>query len=392
MNAALAALARLVAAWQPLRSAVCRVGLGAPRSTMSSFDPRNPPAWVRQLMSRAHRRQGAAAAGGDDGGGDMISLGHGTFVAPLPAGWALHPGRPFSGRIRPREGYPIDYRLDSYEDPPAARGEARILDYLEEMRATVRRPKDALANVLVAVPERAAAGREIVWKRLDPLQGTHIRELELRCKLTPELLPHRMAIGRAVGEWLNLGGFAPEPTALDRVAHSATLERVNFQDTLLMRVPRDWKVAVDSETDGRKLFTVDEPHDRETIWANSRYRRLPAGADPAEFMAETADQVWEGPLAAGRRAWLFRRREELPEGDALLITANEEAENGEALRRISWTRYGIRDDFLVWAPVHLVTAHQYVDEPAQVESEALVDREVRNALLLPPYAEGGANS
>jgi hypothetical protein len=355
---------------------------------MSTFDPRNPPAWVRQLMSRAHRRQRAGSGGDDAGGGDLISLGHGTFAAPLPAGWSLHPGRPFTGRIRPREGYAIDYRLDCYEDPPAARGEARILDYLEEMRATVRRPKDALANVLVAVPEREPAGREIVWKRLDPLRGTHVRELELRCRLSEALVPQRMAIGRAVGEWLNLGGFAPEPTALDRVAHSAQLERLSFEDTLLMRVPRAWKASVDSEADGRKLFAVDEPQDRETIWANSRFLRLPAGADPAEFMAEAVNAIWEGALAAKRRRWRLRRQEELPEGDALLITANDEEEHGEALRRISWARYGIRDEYLVWAPVHLVTAMQFVDEPPQIETEALVDREIRNALLLPP-GEGG---
>jgi hypothetical protein len=349
---------------------------------MSTFDPRNPPAWVRQLMSRANRRHGTD-------GGDMISLGHGTFAAPLPAGWSLHPGRPFTGRIRLREGYSIEYRLESYDDPPAARGEERILDYLEDMRETVKKPKDALANVLVLIPERDPVRREIIWKRLDPLRGTHVRELELRCRLTEALVQHRAAIGRAVGEWLNLGGFAPDPTALDRVAHSAALERVNFEDNLLMRVPRDWKVEADSEKDGRKLFAVDEPEDRETIWANSRFVRVPAGADPGEFLDETIESVWEGPLAAERHEWLLRRREALAEGDALLLTSKEDEEKGERLRRLSWTRYGLRDDYLVWANIHLVTAMQYVDEPAQIETEALVDREVRNALLLPPPGEGG---
>lgn len=354
---------------------------------MAIFDPRNPPAWVRQLMSRASRKHGSGETGGE-----MIGLGLGTFVAPMPAGWSLQPQRPFSGRIRPREGYTIEYRLDSYEDPPAARGEPRILDYLDEMRDTVRRPKDALSNVLALVPDSEPVGREIVWKRLDPLQGNYVRELELRCRLTEALAPHRATIARAVGEWLNLGGFAPDPTPLDRVAHSATLERVDFQDNLLMRVPRAWKAVVESEKDGRKLFAVDEPQDRETIWVNSRFLRVPAGADPGEFMTETTDSVWDGPLAAGNRDWLLRRREELPEGDALLLTANEDEEKGEHLRRISWTRYGIRssgrEDYLVWAPVHLVTGMQYVDDPAQIETEALVDREVRNALLLPPGAGG----
>jgi hypothetical protein len=357
---------------------------------MAIFDPRNPPAWVRQLMSRASRRRGAE--GGDGLDGRMISLGLGTFVAPLPAGWTLQPARPFSGRLRPREGYAVDYRLDVYEDPPAARGEARILDYLEDMRDSVRRPRDALGHVLALVPDRDPAGREIVWKRLDPVAGTHVRELELRCRLTDTLAPRRAEIARAVGEWLNLGGFAPEPTALDRVAHSAALERVNFQDTLLMRVPRAWAVDVDSEKDGRKLFAVDEPEDRETIWVNSRFTPVPAGADPVEFMADSVAAMWNGPLAADKREWLLRRREELPAGDLLLVSANEDVERGERLRRLSWLRYGLREGGgavqLVWAPVHLVTAAKFVDEPAQVEMEALVDREVRNALLLPPGGGG----
>lgn len=373
---------------------------------MAMFDPRNPPAWVRQLMSRASRKHGGAGDGGAGAESRVISLGHGTFVAPLPAGWSLHPARPFGGRLRVREGYSLDYRLDSFEDPPAARGEARILDYLDEMRETVRRPKDALSNVLALVPDRDPVGREIVWKRLDPLQRNHVRELDLRCRITEAMAPHRAAIARAVGEWLNLGGFAPEATPLDRVAHSAALERVDFQDNLLMRVPRAWKVEVESENDGRKLFAIDEPRDRETIWASSRYVRLPAGADPGAFMAETIDAIWDGPLAAGNRDWLLRRREALADGDVLLLTANEDEEKGEPLRRLSWTRYGLRsseggrlsksdrsgrsdrDEYLVWAPVHLVTAMQYVDEPAQIETEALVDREVRNALLLPPGAGG----
>ncbi len=352
---------------------------------MAIFDPRNPPAWVRQLMSRVNRRHGTEH-------GEMMSLGLGTFAAPLPAGWTLQPARPFSGRLRPSEGYAVDYRLDVYEDPPAARGEARILDYLDDMRDSVRRPKDALGHVLALLPDRDPAGREIVWKRLDALKGTYVRELELRCRLTPALAPRRAEIARAIGEWLNLGGFAPDPTALDRVAHSATLERVNFQDTLHMRVPRAWPVEVDSEKDGRKLFAVDEPEDRETIWANSRCVPVPAGADAAEFMAESVAASWNGPLAADRREWLLRRREDLPEGDVLLVTANEDVEHGERLRRLSWTRYGLRESgeavYLVWAPVHLVTAQEFVDEPAQIETEALVDREIRNALLLPPGGGG----
>ena len=68
--------------------------------------PAGTPAWVRQLMSRANRRPGA-------GGGEIVTLGHGTFVAPLPGGWLVHPGRPqccFQTRARIRAGPPVPPR------------------------------------------------------------------------------------------------------------------------------------------------------------------------------------------------------------------------------------------------------------------------------------------
>src|SRR5690606_35189672 len=131
------------------------------------------------------------------------------------------PEQPFSGSIRLENGPALSYRLDSYEDPPAARGEARLLDYLEipALRAQVRSATDAFEQVLVSIPEEP--GGEIVWTRLDGLAGAHLRELVLRCRLSATMAPHRFAIARAVAAWLNLGGFAPEATALDRVAHNA---------------------------------------------------------------------------------------------------------------------------------------------------------------------------
>jgi len=361
---------------------------------MAKFDPKNPPEWVRRMLARAADFKGAhtwAEHREGDGGSPAISLGGGVFVAPLPVGWTLHPARVCEGRLRVKEGYDIAYRLDSYEDPEAAAGGRRLLAYADEpeFKDMVKSPRDILEDFLISIPDRDPLGKDIVWKCVEPFAGTHIRELVLRCPLaTAELVEHRTAIARAIGEWLGLGRFAPEPGALDKVAHTVALERVNFEDTVMMRVPRHWKVEIDSEDEGRQLFAVDEPGDRETIWVTSRLVPIPPGTDAGELLAATVEAVWNGPLAASARDWLMRRREELPEDDVLLITSNEEVDKkGEALRRITWIRYGIRDEFLVWAPIHLVTASQYLDEPAQIETEALVDREVRNAILSRPVRE-----
>jgi len=218
-----------------------------------------------------------------------------------------------------------------------------------------------------------------------------VRELVLRCPLVnAELVEHKMSIARAIGEWLGLGGFSPELTPLDHAAHTERLERVNFQDTLLMRVWRGWSVERVSESNGRALFAVDEPEDRQTIWATSQLLSLPGTDDPRiaqAFMRQIVDGIWASQQADTGKRWLFRRREDLPEGDILLITSNEEEARGQALRRVSWIRYAVRDDWMILAPIHLVTAQKFLAEPAQIETEAMMDREVRNALLMPPPAE-----
>ncbi len=363
---------------------------------MGGIDPDNPPDWIRRMIESAAGAQGQhfhveVRKAERDGGAGIMALGAGTFAAPLPDDWLLHPGPPYTGRIRVKEGYDIHYRIDSYEDAEAATGGPALLRYVSEseFKDEVKTPTDILNDFLIAIPGHEPAGRDIVWKCIDPFGGTHVRELELRCPLiTDELVEHRMSIARAIGEWLGLGRFAPELTALDRAAHSASLERVNFQNTILMRVPRGWKVEDMSTADEeRKHYAVNHPQDRETIWVTSQLVSLPEYDDvrvPRAAMAQIVDKVWRGMKSDTSKGWLSCRREELDEGDILIVTSNEEEEQGETLRRITWTRYAVRDDFMIIAPIHLVTAVQYLDEPEQVEREAAMDREVRNAIFLRP--------
>lgn len=368
---------------------------------MGGFDRDNPPAWVKRLIDRWGGAEGAyfhveARKAEGAGGTNVMALGVGTFVAPLPFGWSLHPEHPYEGRIRVKEGYDIRYRIDSHEDAEAAAGGPPILDYVREpeFKDVVNAPAEVLNDFLISIPDREPMGKDIVWKCIEPFGGSHIRELVLRCPLIKdELLEHRMSIARAIGEWMGLGGFAPELTALDRVAHTATLRRVNFEDTVLMRVPRAWKVEDTSGPgDERKLFAVDAPEDRETIWVTSQMVGLSEYDDvriPRAAMAQIVDVVWSGIQRNTEKRWTMRRREELDDdGDILLVTANEEEERGEPLRRITWTRYAIRDDVMIWAPIHLVTPMKYLADPGQIETEALVDREVRNAILLQPPPRG----
>ena len=361
---------------------------------MGGIDPANPPDWIKRMIEAAvaadcrHTRAEVRPAEGE-GGASIIALGAGTFAVPLPVAWSLHSGPPYQGRIRIKEGYDVHYCIDSHEDAEAAAGGAALLRYANEpeFKDVVQTPADILKDFLISIPAGEELGKEIVWKCVEPFGGTHVRELVLRCPLiTGELVEHRISIARAIGEWMGLGRFSPEPTALDRVAHSPTLERIGFQDTILMRVPRGWKVEDTSETDEeRKLYAVDHPEDRETIWVTSQLFNLPDYDDisvPRAAMAELADMAWRG--TGSDRAWLSRHREELDDGDLLFTAVSEEEERGCTLRRITWTRWAIRDDAMIMAPIHLVTDKSFIDDPEQRDLAAVMEREVRNAIVLRP--------
>lgn len=358
---------------------------------MATFDPSKPARWVTRLFDRAAKMRGEYSRSETRGLGDdsanAIALGLGTFVAPLPEGWSLHPTRPFEGRIRVKEGFDLQYRIDSYEDPEAANGGARLLDYVDEpeLRHDARTPADVQDKIMVAIPAEDAHGQSIIWKYIDTRFGTHVRELQLRCLLDcAERVANRVSIGEAVGEWLRLGGFSPEATALDQLAHTAVLERANFEDTVLMRVPRAWKIEVDSKNDdGRSLFAVDEPEDRETLWVTSMVYHVspaPTDAQMEEFRREVFETYWR----QSKDGWHTRRSRQLRDGDLLVFRETDEVERGEKLRRRNWIRLGIRDEYLIVAPIHLVTALRYLDAPAQIETEALFHREVENALISRP--------
>ena len=161
----------------------------------------------------------------------MITLGAGTFVAPLPVGWSIRLERPYEGRIRPKEGYDIHYRIDSHEDAEAAAGEPGLLRYASEpeFKDVVKAPSDITNDFLISIPDQQPAGKAIMWKCVEPFGGTHVRELVFRCPLVnEELVEHRISIARAIGEWMGLGRFSPELTALDRVANSEKLKRLVF--------------------------------------------------------------------------------------------------------------------------------------------------------------------
>ena len=323
-----------------------------------------------------------------------VRLGHDTFQAPLPANWLLEFVAPMQVRFQTEEGDWIEARLDSYDDPEAARGGRRALAYFDEpeFAGLDLAPDRVLGSVQVSVPQDGE--RDIVWKWLQPFADRYVRELTLRCRPGAADADDRMVMAEAVGEWLSFAHFAEEETALDRVAHTAELERVGFDDALLIRLPRRWPVERDRAGDapGRgPVYAVENPSDRETLWVQTEREALPAGTEAERYRDESAEAIAHEAAGEGDEPVRQVRRETLESGDALVIREDEQpGKNGGArLRRLSWYRFGLRDDWLVVATLNLCTLMKYLDEPEQIETEALIDREIRSALMLPPPPKRG---
>lgn len=312
---------------------------------------------------------------------NMISLGFGTYVAPLPLDWLFEPGLPLQGRLVWPRGERLAYSVECYEDADAAAGRDRLLDFAEEEAygLPADSAQDVLDDILLMVPAGGVDDdRPIVWKWLEPFAGTHVRELRLTMPLHPDIDLRDTQLN-AVNEWLRYGDWAQERTRLDDLAQSATLKRETFGESLVMRVPREWRTE-DLGEDGWVAEPVDE---LETLWLATVAFRADV-RDPAHF-EEGVTKITEGfdfsPGPGHRR--LREEIESLDDYDRLYIDARTEPDEGGPIRRTTWRRYTWGEGCLTGAFIHLCTDLERIDEPRFVESAALIEREVRNAAVIP---------
>lgn len=316
----------------------------------------------------------------ESGGSNMISLGFGTYIAPLPVGWTLEPGPPLTGDLVWPRGERLAYSLDCYEDAEAAAGGERLVDFTEE--AGYGRPDSGQAildDIQMMVPAGGPEDeRPIVWKWMEPFGGTHVRELRLALP-PPTDLDLRTTQMAAVTDWLGYGTWAHDRTRLDDLAQSASLEREMFGPALMMRVPREWRTE-DLGEDG----WVAEPEDEhETLWLTTVSYRTDVKS-PAGFAAGVGEMLAEADFAPapGHRR-LREEREWLDDYDCLFVSARTEDDPEGPIRRTTWLRYTWDAGCLTLAIIHLCTDLARVEQPRFVESAATIEREVRNAAIIP---------
>jgi hypothetical protein len=333
-------------------------------------------------MFQAGRATVAKWVEDDSGQDNMISLGFGAFIAPLPLDWLFEPGLPFQGRLVWPRGERLAYSIDCYEDADAAAGRDRLLDFAEEegYGVPVDSAQAVLDDILVMVPAGGVNDdRPIVWKWLEPFAGTHVRELRLTMPLHPDIDLRDTQLN-AVNEWLGYGEWAEERTRLDDLAHSAALKRETFGESLVMRVPREWR----TEDLGEDGWVAEPADEHETLWLTTASFRAEMH-DPADFadaLTKIADGADMSPAPGHRR--LREEVETLGDYDRLYTDARTEDDAEGPIRRITWRRYTWGEDILTVALIHLCTDLVRVDEPRFVDSAALIEREVRNAAVIPP--------
>lgn len=311
---------------------------------------------------------------------NMISLGFGAYFAPLPVGWTLEPGPPLTGDVVWPRGERLAYSLDCYEDAEAAAGGERLVDLTEEEE--YGRPESGQAildDIQMMIPVGGPGDeRPTVWKWMEPFGGTHVRELRLALPSHPDI-DLRATQMTAVVEWLGYGKWAHDRTRLDDLAQSNDLRRETFGDSLVMRVPRDW--GADQVKPGR--WAVEPEDELETLWVSTV--SMPAEPDTRdEFAALVGALESANPIvpAPGHRL-LFESDEAVGDFDLLYVTALTTEDDQGPLRRLSWRRYSLGEGGATIALIHLCTDLDRIDEPRFVDSAALIDREVRNAAVIP---------
>ena len=316
----------------------------------------------------------------EPGRDNMISLGFGTFFSPLPAGWTLEPGPPLTGDLVWPRGERLAYSLDCYEDAEAAAGGERLVDLATE---EAYGPPDTRANgmfdhILIQMPVEREDPRPIVFKSLEPFAGTHVRVIRLALPADPEI--DRRALQAAeIATFLQFGKWAHDRTRLDELAHTATLRRETFGESLLMRVPRDWRTQEVEEY----RYAVEPPDEAETLWVSFQlFMMRPMIPEVFDVQVSSVEEGAREMLDPGDQL-LETADERLGEFDHLARSVITEEDKQGPLRRITWRRYSWSEDIYTIALIHLCTDLDRIDEPRFVDSAALIEREVRNAAVIP---------
>lgn len=316
-------------------------------------------------------------------GGGEWSIGLGLFSMQVPDDWSWEERYFDEGTFRLPNGLPVACSVESFDDPETI-ASRRFDRYAQEdgFDTVPANPEDCIDNVVGVVrPPRDGRPWAAALKSLSNWKGARIRVARFFVEGDPGDAEPDMDLIEALGRVIALGTFAATETPLDRIAPSPTLKGINVANVIHMRVPTEW-VVKRQNPDGTGMYLVEPPDSKVediTLWLDYDALQFKSGAPPCDLEALARAHLARPEIApgSGKIEWL-------DDVNLLLDYAHPGEEDGEALRFKRWHRYLKEPDCTVIAHFSFVVLEREAELRHILDRLALIDREIRNALIRPP--------
>ncbi|MPY68883.1 MAG: hypothetical protein GEU92_02225 [Alphaproteobacteria bacterium] len=173
-----------------------------------------------------------------------------------------------------------------------------------------------------------------------------------------------------------------EPTKFDRVAPADGLKLLPLRGGIYLRVPESWVRERENE-DGTGRDVFNEPgRDRWTLWVD--FIAYGVGDSEAVDIEQAAHDLFEAQKAGSDASEAaFDAMEDRP-GEAMFALVSRSEEDGESLRRTFWLKMARTDVGVTVATFNWIVPVQYLEDEDMPALSALVEREIRNALVVAP--------
>lgn len=282
--------------------------------------------------------------------------------------------------------------LDSYLNHPAAPPLSE--DSVDSVRDGDGKPDYGRLTVHFGCTELGETGgpevtAEIdIWRRVHVAPPDHVRVAEFRFRTPMDTdADFRRMLLASLRALVAETDWAPELTKFDRIAPAEGLKLVPLRGGIHLRVPESWVRERENE-DGTGRDVFNEPgRDRWTLWVD--FVAYGVGDSEAVDIEQAARDLFQTQKADSNASEAtFDTMEDRP-GEAMFALVSRSEEDGESLHRTFWLKMARTDVGVTLAIFNWIVPVQHLEDEDMPALSALLEREIRNALVVAPAEEGG---
>jgi hypothetical protein len=339
-----------------------------------------------------------------------VELGLGAARILVPKHWSVesHDLAEATFAVAEIAGATFSVGLSCFEDPEAVR--ANALDSYLNHAAAPPLSQDSVDSVRdgdgkpdyeqlivhygcteVGAPGEPEVTAEIdIWRCIHVAPPDHIRVAEFRFRTPMDTDPDfRRVLLASLRALVAETDWAPEPTKFDRVAPAEGLKLLPLRGGIYLRVPESWVRERENE-DGTGRDVFNEPgRDRWTLWVD--FVAYGVGDSEAVDIEQAARDLFETQKAGSEASEAaFDAMEDRP-GEAMFALVSHSEEDGESLRRTFRLKMARTDVGVTLAIFNWIVPVQNLEDEDMPALSALVEREIRNALVIAPAAAAEEN-